>query len=117
MTTLEVYVLDMYNTFVATSPYITTYKVHQNPNCGTKSVSRSRGYSPVNSFGKEDSIFARKWSLSTYLFLRIGERNLKITPREHKITLRTLYTLNEADVTGYDQAFNFLINRVIGPVI
>ena len=117
MVALEVYALDMYDTYVAASPYITTYKIHPSLKCGTQAVSIGRKYSPPNSFGKEDSLFAKKWSLSTYFFLRINERSLKISPREHKITLRTLYTLKEVEGSGYNQAFDFLINRVIGPVI
>jgi len=77
----------------------------------------ARSLVPGNSFGNDDSLFARKWSLSTYFFVRSNERGLKISPNEHKITLRTLYTLNQTQENGYDEAFKFLIDRVVGPVI
>lgn len=117
MVALEVYTKDMYETFLVGNPYVTTHKTSSRIGCDTKSVALARSMAPSNSFGEDDSIFAKKWSLSTYFFVRTNERNLKISPNEHKITLRTLYTLNQIDGGGYDNAFQFLIDRIIGPVI
>ena len=62
----------------------------------------ARSLAPANSFGEEDSIFATRWSLSTYLFVRANERNLNISPNEYKITC-VRYTLNETEGEGYDE--------------
>ncbi len=117
MVAFEVYTRDMYDTFLVGSPYISTYKTSSTPGCGSKVVAMARSLVPGNAFGKDDSVFARKWSLSTYFFVRSNERNLKISPNEHKITLRTLYTLNQIEDEGYSEAFKFLIYRVLGTVI
>ena len=117
MRALEVYAKDMYETFLVDNPYLSTYETSSRIGCDTKTVALARSLAPANSFGEEDSIFATRWSLSTYLFVRANERNLNISPNEYKITLRTLYTLNETEGEGYDEAFRFIIDRIIGPVI
>tara|TARA_R100001079_G_C4407788_1_gene134236 strand:- start:521 stop:874 length:354 start_codon:yes stop_codon:yes gene_type:complete len=117
MRALEVYAKDMYETFLVDNPYLSTYEISPRIGCDTKTVALARSLAPANSFGEEDSIFATRWSLSTYLFVRASERNLNISPNEYKITLRTLYTLNETEGEGYDEAFRFIIDRIIGPVI
>ena len=81
MRALEVYAKDMYETFLVDNPYLSTYETSSRIGCDTKTVALARSLAPANSLARRDSIFATRWSLSTYLFVRANERKFKYIPK------------------------------------